>query len=237
MTAVQFIAANLVIATGALVQGSVGFGFALVAAPVLVLIEPRFVPGPLLLTSLALTTLITWREFKSVRLGDLGWSLPGRVIGTGVAIAALAVVPERRLQLVLGAVMLVSTALAATSLRITPSPLSLLGAGTMAGITGTLTSVGGPPMALIYRDETGPRLRGTLNAFFVFGVIISLIGLTLAGHFGREEAVLALGIVPGAPLGFVLSRHAAGILDRGYTKPVVLVLSAVAAALVVVKAL
>jgi hypothetical protein len=230
-------AANLVIAAGALLQGSVGFGFALVAAPLLVLIEPRLVPGPLLMTSLVLTTLITWRDFKSVRLGDLGWSLPGRVVGTGVAIAALAVVPERRLQLLLGVVMLVSTGLAATPLRIAPGPASLFGAGTMAGITGTLTSVGGPPMALIYRDETGPRLRGTLNAFFVFGVCISLIGLMLSGHFGREHALMALVLMPGAPVGFWFSHHTAGILDRGYTKPVVLALSAVAAALVVVKAL
>lgn len=237
MTLAQFAAANLVIAAGALVQGSVGFGLALVAGPLLVLIDPRLVPGPLLMASLALTTLVTWRDFHGVRLADLGWSLPGRVVGTAIAVGALAIVPERRLQLLLGTVMLVSTALAASNLKLRPAPLSLFGAGTMAGITGTLTSVGGPPMALIYRDESGPRLRGTLSAFFVFGVTISLIGLALSGHFGREQALLALALMPGAPVGFVLSKHAAGVLDRGYTKPVVLALSAVAAAVVVVKAL
>jgi hypothetical protein len=233
----QFAAANLVIAAGALLQGSVGFGLALVAAPLLVLIDPRLVPGPLLMASLALTTLVTWRDFKSVRLADLGWSLPGRVVGTAVAVAALSVVPERRLQLLLGLVMLVSTGLAASRIKVAPNPLSLFGAGTMAGVTGTLTSIGGPPMALIYRDETGPRLRGTLNAFFVFGVTISLIGLALSGHFGREQALLALALMPGAPVGFVLSKHTAGVLDGGYTKPVILALSGLAAALVVIKAL
>jgi len=92
-------------------------------------------------------------------------------------------------------------------------------------------------MALVYRDESGPRLRGTLNAFFVFGVTISLVGLGLSGHFGRHEALLALALMPGAPIGFVLSRHAAGILDRGYTKAVVLALSGVASLVVVVRAL
>jgi len=233
----QLAAANLAIAAGALLQGSVGFGFALVAAPVLVLIDARLVPGPLLMTSLALTTLITWREFKSVRIADLGWSLPGRVVGTAVAIAALTLVPAQRLQLLLGLVMLVATVLAASRLKMAPAPLTLFGAGTMAGITGTLTAVGGPPMALVYRGESGSRLRGTLNAFFVFGVIISIIGLTLSGHFGREQVWLGLGLMPGAPVGFVLSKHAAGFLDRGYTKPVVLLLSGVASALVIVKAL
>jgi uncharacterized membrane protein YfcA len=189
------------------------------------------------MASLALTTLITWRDFSSVRLGDLGWSLPGRVVGTAIAVAALTVVPERRLELLLGLVMVISTALAASRLRIAPNPLSLFGAGTMAGITGTLTSVGGPPMALIYRDESGARLRGTLNAFFVFGVVISIIGLVLSGHFGRREALFALALMPGAPVGFVLSKHGAGLLDRGYTKPVVLTLSGVAGAVVVIKAL
>lgn len=237
MTLGQLVAANLALAAGALVQGSVGFGLALVAGPLLILIDPRFVPGPLLMASLALTTLVTWRDFHGVRLADLGWSLPGRVVGTAIAVGALAIVPERRLQLLLGLVMLVSTALAASHIKVRPAPFSLFGAGTLAGITGTLTSVGGPPMALIYRDETGPRLRGTLNAFFVFGVVISLVGLVLTGHFGKQEALLALAIMPGAPVGFLLSHRAARVLDRGYTKPLVLILSAVASALVVVKAL
>jgi len=37
------------VAGGAIVQGSVGVGLSLVAAPALVAIDPTFIPGPLLI--------------------------------------------------------------------------------------------------------------------------------------------------------------------------------------------
>ena len=45
----MIIIAGLVIALGALVQGAVGYGMALVAAPLLALVDPRLVPVPLIL--------------------------------------------------------------------------------------------------------------------------------------------------------------------------------------------
>ena len=47
LTAVELSAACLVVASSALLQGSIGFGFSVLAAPLLVLINPLFVPGPL----------------------------------------------------------------------------------------------------------------------------------------------------------------------------------------------
>lgn len=43
------LASGLVVALGALVQGAVGYGMALVAAPLLVLFDPALVPVPLIL--------------------------------------------------------------------------------------------------------------------------------------------------------------------------------------------
>lgn len=82
------LAASAAIAFGALVQGAVGFGMALVAAPLLVLIRPQLVPGPLLVSGLALTLLVARRERDSIDLLGVKWGLVGRV--PGVAIGALA---------------------------------------------------------------------------------------------------------------------------------------------------
>ena len=46
------------VAVSAWVQGSVGFGYALVSAPLLALIAPDFVPGPILLSSLVLVAVL-----------------------------------------------------------------------------------------------------------------------------------------------------------------------------------
>ena len=87
------LAANAAVAFGAAVQGAVGFGMALLAAPLLVLIRPELVPGPLLINGLALTLLVARRERDSIDLFGVKWALVGRVPGVALGALALATVP------------------------------------------------------------------------------------------------------------------------------------------------
>ena len=48
------VAAAVIMAIGCALQAAVGFGFALFSAPLLLLIDPRFVPGPILLAAIPL---------------------------------------------------------------------------------------------------------------------------------------------------------------------------------------
>ena len=227
----------LIIAVGAAVQGSVGFGLGVVGAPILILIEPRLVPGPILLDALVLTLLVTVREWKHVRVADLGWSVPGRLLGTVLAVWILKAVPSARLQFTMGLFMLAAVTMTMIGPRVRVGRRSLFGAGTLAGVMSTITSMGGPPMALLYQHEEGARLRGTLAAFFSLGVVLSLIGLFSVGRFGWIEVRLAGLLLPGVLLGFVLSAWTATRLDRRQTRAVVLVTSAVAGVVVVLKGL
>ncbi len=54
--------AFIVVAVGAAVQGSLGLGYPLIAAPFLILIDPLLVPGPVLINALVLVVLITIRD-------------------------------------------------------------------------------------------------------------------------------------------------------------------------------
>ena len=60
---------------GSTLQGSVGFGMGLLASPILVLIDQRFVPAPLLLSILCLTTLLTLRERRAIDVMGLRWAV------------------------------------------------------------------------------------------------------------------------------------------------------------------
>lgn len=232
-----WLAAVSIIATGAAIQGSVGFGLGVFGAPILALIDPRLVPGPLLLDALLLTVLVAVREWKHVRLADLGWSVPGRLLGTGLAVWILTAIPAEWFQVAMGAFMLLAVALTWLGPRLPLNPRTLLAAGTLAGVMGTITSIGGPPMALLYQNEEGPRIRGTLAAFFTLGVIFSMGGLTVAGRFGWTEVRLAALLLPGIVAGFALSAWTASRLDKNHTRAIVLVTSAVAGVLVVAKGL
>ena len=229
--------ASLIIVAGCVVQGSIGIGLGLLGAPLLVLVEPRLLPGPLLFCSLILTTLVTYRDWHGVRFGDLGWALPGRLAGTVVALLVLREVAVERIGLLVGVAVLAGVAITASGIHLPPRPGSLLGAGLLAGFFGTTTSVGGPPMALVYQREPGPQIRGTLSAFFVVGVIVSLAGLHLVGRYGAPELRLSLLVAPAPIIGFFLSRRSALWVDQGRTRAAVLTASAAAGVLVVLREL
>ena len=89
LTLTQYLIASAIVMMGALVQGSVGFGMSMVSAPLLMLVEPRLVPGPVLGLSLTLNLLVAHRDLRSMDPRGLAWSVPGRVAGTLLAMAVL----------------------------------------------------------------------------------------------------------------------------------------------------
>ena len=92
-------------------------------------------------------------------------------------------------------------------------------------------------MALLYQDESGTRLRGTLAGFFVVGVSISLVSLALIGRLGQEELKLALILQPGILIGFSASSRAIEWLDGGHTRSAVLTVATVMACVVILNEL
>jgi uncharacterized membrane protein YfcA len=231
-----FLLSSVIIAIGAALQGAVGFGLGLFAAPLLLLFAPELVPGPLLAASMVLSVFLAHHERGTIAWRDLGWALLGRVAGIAAAAALLATVSQTSLGLWSGVLVLVAVGLSASGLHVPPAPRSLVAAGALSGLLGTAVSIGGPPIALLYQREPGPRLRGTLAAFFLIGVGMSLVGLGVADHFGIVELRLAVHLVPGILLGFLVSRRAARFLDRGYTRPAILAISALSSLVVVLRA-
>lgn len=126
----------------------------------------------------------------------------------------------------LGVLVLLLVGMSLSGMHVKPTLGTLLVAGTVSGFAGTIASVGAPPMAIVYQNAKGPRIRGTLSAFFVIGVVMSLAALVLVGRYGYVEISYALRILPGLLLGLFLSRRMAVVLDRGYTRRAVLGFSA-----------
>ena len=81
------------------------------------------------------------------------------------------------------------------------------------------------------------KLRGTMSAIFLVGLVITLTALAIVGRFGPPELYLAACLLPGAIVGYAASSRIAPILDRGYTRVAVLSVSALAGFSVIVRAL
>lgn len=195
----------LLIGIGTAIQGSVGYGMNIVAGPFLVMLEPRMVPGPLLVAAFFTTILILLREKQKLDLRGLSWIIVGRIIGTVIAAVILANISTRALGITFGSFVILAVALSASGLHFSPTRPMRVGAGLLSGIMGTLGSIGGPPVALIYQDSSPERLRSTLSGYFIFGTIISMSALIPAGKYGIEEVKLSLLLLPGVLLGFLVS--------------------------------
>ena len=229
--------AGLALVCAGAVQGSTGFGFNMLAAPLLAIIDSAFVPGPMLMVACLVSLSGAVRDRAQVETRGLAAALTGRVLFTMVAVAALGVLDEASFELLFGTMVLAAVLLSLSGLRIRPTPRALFVAGSASGFMGTLTSVGAPPMALVYQSSEGPVMRATLNAFFVLGAAISLIGLAVGGHLDMADVVLAGLMLPFALAGFLLSRWGAALVDRGRVKIVVLTLSAASGLVLVLRAI
>ena len=82
------------VAAGAVVQGSIGFGYALVAVPAMVLLFPWAVPVTPLLLALPMTLLMSAREWRSIDLGGFALITGGRLVGTVAGVVLLVVAPK-----------------------------------------------------------------------------------------------------------------------------------------------
>jgi uncharacterized protein len=220
-------------AASALLQGAVGFGLGLLAIPVLIYLDLRFVPGPLLVAALTLHMLVLRRDRSEVDSSGLAFLLAGRFLGTIPAAVLLARLPLDGMKLLLACIVLAGAAMGILHTGGHPSRTVLFGAGTASGFMATAAGLGGPPVALIYQRAPGRRLRGTLAAYFIIGTVVSLIALAAVGRFTREEVWLSFFLIPGTVLGYLLSHRAAAFLDAGYTRTAVLAVSALAALTVI----
>jgi len=220
---------------GGFVQGSVGFGLGTLAAPILTLIDPAFVPVPILLASVILTFSILWREREGFDVGGVVWAVGGRLPGTVVGVVLVGWLPERGLAIGLAVAVLAAVALTLSRVKIRPTPLALVTAGGLSGVLGTATSIGGPPIALVYQDAPGSTLRGTLSGFFAIGVVLSLMGLGVAGQIGESELALGAWLVPPVMVGYLLSPLGVRYLDTGKLRYAVLTTSVVSAMILLMR--
>lgn len=232
------LAIALVLATiGSTIQGAVGFGLAVVSAPVLMLINPVFVPGPLLLAAMMLTILIAHRERSSVAYDEVAIGTVGRVFGMIPAAYALSAVDQRIYSLLFAVLILLGVLLSVSGWHLRPTPRALLAASALSGFMGTISSVGGPALALVYQNEKGPHIRATMSTIFTVGTVISLSGLWWIDKFGERELIVGLLLAPAVIIGFLVSGYAKGHVDGKWTRLAILLVSALSAVVIIAKVL
>ena len=226
-----------IVIIGSTIQGSVSMGFALMVTPILIIIEPAFIPGPVMICRLFLSILIMIKERNSIDFRDIKISIFGRIVGTLLAAFIILIIPEEFFGIIFGCFIILAVIFSFNKSKFFPTKPLLLIAGFLSGLMGTITSIGGPPMGLVYQNKKGPIIRGTLSGFFLIGSIFSIIILAVIGKLGLYEFRLFFILIPPLLVGFFLSYLTSKILDKGYIRYTILIICSISASIVIIKIL
>ncbi len=227
---------GLAVVLGALVQGVLGFGLAMLAVPVLAWLAPQTVPVGVLVAVLPLVVVSALRERAHVDLRGIGWALVGRVPGGAAGAAAVALLPVRGLQLlvaatvglaVVGALVVDAAAPAGPPQKVRRTTLAL--AGALSGVGGTTSGIGGPPMGVAFRNSGGPVIRSTLASFFAVGAVLSLASLVAVGEVTVPRLLAGLVLLPFVAVGYLASGWLRPRVSPSAVRSAVLAVSAVSA--------
>ncbi len=237
LTAGSMILIAGIVVLGSIVQVALGLGFGLMVAPLLALIDPVLVPAPTLFLGMLTASWGALAERRAIVWPEVGIATASRIVGVAVAMAILVnLASEAEFQLIFGFLVLLAVVLTAGGWHLAFNRRSLSSMGVVSGLMGTITSVGAPPLALIYRGRDPDHARPTLAAFFTLGCAASLVGLYAAGAAGLRDAMLAALMLPPMAAGIALSRLLRGRIDRWYRR-VLLALAGGAGALLVIRGL
>jgi uncharacterized membrane protein YfcA len=215
------------IAAGTL-QGTIGFGFAVLSVPVLALLDPRLAPVPQMLIELPLAIALVLGNLRSVDKA-VWWVLLGRIPGAAAGWALWEMVSQRTLDAVMGGVVLIAVLILRGQASIRRTTGTVIAGGVVSGVMSYVCAIGGPPLALLYRDAPGPTLRGTLNVVFSVGMGMTLAARAIGGHITTTDLHVAAWLMPAVVIGFGISRGLSGHVEGDRLRRAVLLVASVAA--------
>lgn len=201
---------------GSLVRGTLGFGDALVAVPLLTL----FVSAQVAVPVIAVLGAVLGLGIGLTNRNHLDWNgaaalLLGAIFGLPLGIWALTAWPAEHLETVLGVALILASLQA--MLRPTPpgwaTSRSAPAFGVAGGVLGGMLGTPGPAFVLWAAGTGWPpnRVRATLQGVFLPLSVLAIGGHAIAGLWTETVAALSILALPAAALGTVvgnrLARH------------------------------
>ena len=224
---VSFVAAAL--------HSTVGFGFSLLSVPILALLNPLFAPVPQLLVVWPLTSAIVLRARHAVEVRSTLWILAGRVPGAVIGVVLLKWLSTAELDVLMSLMVMIGVALVVSrgSFRRTSSREVI--AGVASGTMAMVSAIGGPPIALLYRNDEGPTVRANLGLVFAVGLTITITVRAAAGEMSWDEVLIGAALLPAVWLGLRASRFLIPRVDGPRLRNAIVIVAGAAAVLLLVR--
>lgn len=218
VTVAQLIVVGSAVFVAAFMQIVAGFGFALLAVPVMTLaIDPKIAVVVSSITGIFLTS---WQAVYSRADADrllVRRLTAGAYVGMPLGFLVFLTVNSDVLRLLLGLAVLVAVLLLALRFNLHHvGPRLDYGASFVSGVLNTSLSTNGPPLVFVLqaRQLSAVTFRATISTVFALSNILGLSLFIASGKVTREgltaSAVTIPALLVGQALGFPIRKHVHG---------------------------
>ena len=190
----------------AVLRGYTGFGFAVIAVPLLVLLlEPAEVVPTVLLLEVVASLQLLPSVWRSVDWWAVRRLLIGALAGTPLGILVLSQLPGREMRLgIAGVVLLTALSLAAgLQFRSVPGRLTTITVGLLSGALNGAVAMSGPPVVLFFLSTPASLMvgRASLVMFFTLADTAATGFAAVAGLVTGSVLATAAALAPALFLG------------------------------------
>jgi hypothetical protein len=234
---IEFIVASVIVCLAGFVQATTGIGFAMIAVPLLALVDLEYAPGPILFAMLFLAIAMAFGSWSDVDTKGFPYLFSGLVLGTVTGSVVVGILTDTALGVTFGAIVLVGIGIGAMGYAPHRSPgVNIIG-GTVSGAMGTISGIHGPPLAVLYQNASPRVARATIAFVFVLASGLSLMALSVAGLFGMSELRLGVSLIPGVALGFVIASRWRRFISDSVAKTGMLSIAAISSVVLIARSL
>ncbi|MFI6478582.1 sulfite exporter TauE/SafE family protein [Nonomuraea sp. NPDC050663] len=201
------LAAAVIILIASTVHAVTGFGYALVATPLLALaVDPHTAVVATTLSALAMTVTIAVRQREHAEWKVAMIAMIGIVLGMPLGLWVYGIASEQVLTVLIAVGVLVCTLMVWRQVKVPGSVPVLVGVGALSGALSTSTGTNGPPMVAAFQGMgyDPATFRATLSAVFAGTSVLSLVGFAVAGKVNAESLWIGLVGVPVVQVGYFL---------------------------------
>lgn len=201
---------------GATVMGTVGFGYGLVLAPVVLLfLEPQ---SGVIVVNGVITVLVAWvlvRTYRHLELKIVWLMCVGGVAAVPIGVFFLANADAGVLRIAIGLVILMLGIITLFNIQLPMVRSNFTGGavGFLTSLSITTISIGGPLVAIYAVAQQWPaqKIRTTLAFYFLLSYLAAFVFYAWAGLVHRETllniGVLIPGLVAGLGLASLIARR------------------------------
>ena len=237
MSVLEYLLAALFVAAGAGTQACIGIGMGLIAGPVLVVIEPTAVPGPMLMIAGGINLRNAIADRASLNAPALRRQLLAAPLGLVGGMALLSGLSDRALAIAVSLFVLLAVAVQAFGVRPPEGQRADYAAGAGTAFSSSVAAAPGPVYAVFASHWQPAVLRATLATYMLIVGTVIISALAVMGDFGLKQLWLALTLMPAVALGLPFGRWLRPRLAGPRFRMIVLGVAATSATVVLIRQL